>query len=91
MVLNRLADAYDEGTECRSTEEMIAGIEEKVNNRENISEMIVGSMDVRALYPSLLASTSTQIITEVFLETDIKIEGINWQEAGKYLAINLNA
>ena len=48
-------------------------------------------MDVRALYPSLLASTSTKIITEVLTTTDIKIEGINWQEAGKYLAINLNA
>ena len=91
MVLNRLADAYDGGTECKSTEEMIAGIEEKVNIRDDISEMIVGSMDVRALYPSLLASTSTKIITEVFMATDIKIEGINWQEAGKYLAINLNA
>ena len=91
LVLNELADAFSEGSECKSTEDMIAGMENDVNSREDIQQMIVGSMDVRALYPSLLASTSTEIIKEVFMKTDIKIEGINWQEAGKYIAINLSA
>ena len=47
-------------------------------------------MDVRALYPSLLAAHSAEIITEVFMEADLVIEGVNWVETGKYLAINLS-
>ena len=61
-----------------------------MNSRNDIEEMIVGSMDVKSLYPSLLAIPSTKIITEVFMESDIAIEGINWVETGKYLAINLS-
>ena len=90
MILNQLADSYDNGTECKSTEEMIAGMEEKVNSRDDIEEMIIGSMDVKSLYPSLLATQSTEIVTEVFMETNLAIEGINWIETGKYLAINLS-
>ena len=89
MVINQLADAYDEGTECKSTEEMIAGMD-KVNERNDIKEMLVGSQDVTALYLSLLAPQSTEIITEVFMETDLVIEGVDWAETGKYLAINLS-
>ena len=90
MVLNQLAEAYDEGTECKSKEEMIAEMN-KVNAREDIEEMIVGSTDVKSLYPSLLAIPSTEIIVEVFMQTDLLIEGVNWAEVGKYLAINLSA
>ena len=86
---NELPRQYDQGSKCRSTEEMVAGIEEKVNSRSDIKEMVVGSMDVKALYPSLLAIPSTQIIAEVFMETNISIEGVSWLEAGKYLAITL--
>ena len=63
----------------------------KVNAREDIEEMIVGSTDVKSLYPSLLAIPSTEIIVEVFMQTDLLIEGVNWAEVGKYLAINLSA
>ena len=88
LILNELARHQDQGTECRSTEKMIAGMEDKVN-KADIQQLVVGGMDVSALYPNLLAIPSTQIITEVFMETDITIEGINWEEVGKYLAINL--
>ena len=42
-----------------------------------------------SVYLNLLAIPSTQIITEVFMDTNITIEGISWEEVGKYLAINL--
>ena len=63
---------------------------EKVNSRNDITELFVDSTDVRALYPSLLAGPTVAIVVEAFLETNIKVEGINWPEAGKYLAINLS-
>ena len=90
MVLNQLADIYDEGSECRSKEEMIAEMD-NVNRRDDIEQMIVGSTDVKALYPSLLAVPSTDIIVEVFMQNELKIEGVNYTEAGKYLTINLSA
>ena len=69
MVLNQLADIYDEGSECRSKEEMIAEMD-NVNRRDDIEQMIVGSTDVKALYPSLLAVPSTDIIVEVFMKNE---------------------
>ena len=90
LILNELAKQFDEGTECRSTEEMIAEMEEKVNSRNDITELFVGSTDVKALYPSLLAEGTTDIIEEVFMQSELKVEGVDWNEAGKYLTINLS-
>ena len=82
---------FDEGTECSSKEEMIAEMEEKVNSRNDIIELFVGSTDVKALYPSLLAKGTTGIIKEVFMKSELKVEGVDWNEAGKYLTINLSS
>ena len=78
----------DRSTECRSTEEMIAAFED-VNSKNGLSNLIVGSMDVKALYPSLLADETAAAIREEFENVDIKIEGVNWAEAGKLLTICL--
>ena len=80
LILNELAEQFDEGTECRSTEEMIAEMEEKVNSRNDITELFVGSTDVKALYPSLLAKGTTGIIEEVFMQSELKVEGVDWNE-----------
>ena len=50
---------------------MIAEMD-NVNRRDDIEQMIVGSTDVKALYPSLLAIPSTDIIVEVFLQNELK-------------------
>ena len=49
-------------TECRSTEEMISAMEEKVNSKDDITELFVGSTDVRGLYPALLAGPTTAFV-----------------------------
>ena len=46
-------------------------------------------MDVKALYHSLQANETAAAIREEFEEADIKIEEVNWAEAGKLLAICL--
>ena len=86
-ILNHLADKMNQGTECRSTKEMIAAFEE-VNSHNGLTNLIVGSMDVNVLYPGLLADETA--IREEFENTVIKIEGVNWTEAGKLLAICLD-
>ena len=55
-----------------------------------LSNLIVGSMDVKALYTSLMADETAAAIREEFENTDIKIEGVNWTEVGKLLAISLD-
>ena len=82
LILNELAEQFDEGTKCRSTEEMIAEMEEKVNSRNDIIELFVGSTDVKALYPPLLAKGTTGIIAieEVFMKSELKVEGVDWNE-----------
>ena len=89
LIINEVARLYDDGSECVSTEGMIAAIEQ-LNTRDDITELIIGSMDVKALYPSLQAIPTTNIVTEVFTEVDMKVEGVDWAEAGKYLALNLS-
>ena len=82
------ANQMDHGTECRSTEEMIAAFED-VHSKNGLSNLVVGSMDIKALYPSLLTDETAAAIREEFENTDIKIEGVNWAEAGKLLTICL--
>ena len=89
MILNEVARIYNEDSECVSTEDMIAAME-RLNTRNDTPELFIGSMDVRSLYPSLLAIPTAEIVTKVFTEVDIKIEGVDWSEAGKYLALNLS-
>ena len=49
LILNEVAKDYDVlETECRSTEEMISNME-KINSRNDITELFVGSTDVEAL------------------------------------------
>ena len=89
LIINEVARLYDDGSECVSTEGMIAAMEQ-LNTRDDITELIIGSMDVKALYPSLQAIPTTNSVTEVFTEVDMKVEGVDWAEAGKYLALNLS-
>ena len=67
-----------------STEDMMAAIQ-KVNNRPDNDELIIGSADVSALYPSLDIEK-----TDKFHDSNIEIRGTDNEELGLYLAINLN-
>ena len=75
---------------CCSTEDMMAAIK-KVNNRLDNDELIVGSADVSALYPSLDIDHTARITAEKFLNSNIEILGIDNEELGLYLALNLPA
>ena len=48
------------------------------------------SMDVAALYPSLKVDTTEKILDDVFRETDINFENVNYVEIGKYLSVHLD-
>jgi hypothetical protein len=96
-VLNVVADnADEEGNECRSTEEMMRAILE--TNREianmspeeakDIVDLETLSWDVEALYPECKKRESSEIIEKAIKESDVIFSDVNWEEAGRYVAIN---
>ena len=51
---------------------------------------VVVSLDVKALYPSLKIEESAKIVSEIVRLSGIEVDGADWKEIGKYLAINMN-
>ena len=73
---------------CISTEEMIAEMK-KANSVQVDNDLVVGSADVKALYPSLDMDFTIEKVCDVFFESDIQVEGVDYEEVGLYLAINI--
>ena len=83
-----MADHYQTGTETDSTEDMVASIDE-FNDMNNDGNMIIISMDVKALYPSLDVKEVAKTVAQIYRDSSFEIQGVNWEEACKYLAILL--
>ena len=80
-------------TGCQSTEELLAEVDE-LNIRlegglEGDSRVVVGSLDVKALYPNIDVDFAVGIIGEMFEGSDVMIEGIDYEEMGLYLSYNM--
>ena len=78
----------EQNTTCMSTEEMLAAIEEANNSGRIDEDCIVGSADVKSLYPSLDIDFAAEKVGEMFLESGIDAEVTNTKELGLYLALN---
>ena len=85
LILNELTNGV---TVCQSTEEMIAAINE--SNSTLPSNIVIGSMDVVSLYPSLNIESSIEIVKRTFIESNLIIEGINDEDLGLYISLNLS-
>ena len=73
-----------------NTEEMMAEIA-RVNSEGLDDNVIVGSTDVKALYPSLDIDFSIQIVCEVFESSDVTVHGIDYEELGLYISLSRSA
>ena len=79
---------YESDTFCSSSEDLIAEIIE-VNNKECSGEnSVIGSMDVKSLYPSLDIDMVIDIVAEEFYKSELQICNIDYEEVGLYVAIN---
>ena len=72
---------------CLNTEEMLADFR-KVNSNNITEEVIIGSADVKALYPSLDIPFTVEKACEVFHTSDVQVVGVDAEELGLYLALN---
>ena len=83
-----LMEVYKEKeTVCSSTEEMLASVD-MVNRRGIDSTYIIGSADVKALYPSLEIDFTIEKVCELFNRSNVNIKHINYKEIALYIALN---
>ena len=76
-----------EPTVCNNTEDLIAEIERL--NQEGIGpKFILGSTDVKAMYPSLDIDYTTEKVCEVFEQSEIEIKNVDYKELSLYIALN---
>ena len=86
VVLTEVWKSRENSAICTSTEDMIAEMN-RVNQDQGNDNLIIGSTDVIALYPSLDIEFTIDKVCEVFYESKISIRSVNSQELGLYLAL----
>ncbi|KAL9970203.1 hypothetical protein ACROYT_G022537 [Oculina patagonica] len=83
-----LAEVWKEAESvCLNTEEMLAGFKQ-LNDSHVTEDIVVGSADVKALYPSLDIAFTVEKVCKVFHKSSVQVVGVNDEELGLYLALN---
>ena len=77
-------------TQCDSSEDLKAAVGEINNSDICTEETIVGSLDVKALYPSLDIPFTINVVCEEFQRSTYNVAGVDFEEVGLYIAINKN-
>ena len=77
--LNKLVEIQEE--------KLAAG--EEIQQHIDLAKSVLTGADAVALYPSLLKKTTAMIVRKEAMDSEIKWQGINYLEAARYVAINL--
>ena len=85
-ILREISD--NEPTVCDSTEDMLAAINEANESGKIKPNVVIGSLDVKALYPSLDLDFTIDVVSEEFYQSEVKIDGVDYDELGLYLSLN---
>ena len=75
-------------TQCNSTEELMASINEMNDSQASKEDSVIGSLDVKSLYPSLDIKFAIEVVCEEFYKNETNITGVDIEEVGLYIAIN---
>ena len=74
---------------CLNTEEMLAEFQRFDKRREEtVGKIVIGSADMRAIYPSLDVTLAIDKVGEVFNTSEIERRGIDEEVLGLYPAMN---
>ena len=87
-ILSEVWKRDEGGSVCMNTEEMSAEIA-RINKDHECTNMVVGSTDVKALYPNLDIDFTIEKVCEVFSDSRIEISGVDFNELGLYLSLNM--
>ena len=81
-------------TSCESTEDVMAAIQvlNEIHTPQAGKKLMVGSLDVKALYPNLDIPFAAKKIAQEFIESDIEIkdESVDTFQLGLYLILTCN-
>ena len=58
--------------------------------REICRKYVVGSMDMKSLYPSLDIGHTIEVVCEMFKSSETNLEEIDINEVGLYLALSMS-
>ena len=79
---------------CESTEDILSEIEElnQTTLYAQNEKLVVGSLDVKALYPSLDIPFTAKIVANEFLKSEVNIEkeSVDYRELGIYLILSVS-
>ena len=62
----------------------------KVNEEVDLKNCIIGSMDVKALYPSIDIDFAVEKCVEMINKSEVKFEKVNTEELGLYLSLTMS-
>ena len=79
---------------CESTEDLLAAVRYLKGGEAGLrcfpqDEVIIGSLDIKALYPSLDIDATADVVIDTSVESEFEVEGVYSQELGLYLAVNI--
>ena len=87
LILSELWQRDQSGSVCMNTEEMMAEVT-RVNSEDIGEDTIIGSTDVKALYPSLDIDFTINTVCEFFEASGVVIHGVDYEEMGLYISLN---
>ena len=73
---------------CNSTEDMLSRVR-MVNETVDLRNCVIGSMDVKALYPSIDIDFAVEKCVEMIVESGVTFKNVNTDELGLYLALTV--
>ena len=92
MILKEVKRADEDS--CESTDDIMAAIQivNEEHSVENGNKLLVGSLDVKALYPSLNIPFAAEKISEEFIESNLEFasESVDLYELGLYLVLTVS-
>ena len=87
IILSEVWQRDRSGSVCMNTEEMMSDIS-RVNCEGLNDKTVVGSTDVKALYPSLDIPFTIEVVGDVFYNSNVNIAGVDNDELGLYISLN---
>ena len=80
----------NEPTHCDSTINLLEEIDKLNKSGQVNKELIIGSLDVNALYPSLDIKTCAKVFRDKLFESKMSFPGLSWKDCGLYLRFHMD-
>ena len=103
-IIDAIANSMKGSMEVISTEDLLYKIDEfnklvdkeneektQQGNEEREEKIAINGADATGLYPNLEGRQGGRLVRDAYLESDLTIEGVNYKEAARYVAMKYDA